>query len=75
MNFESFETEEYQDLVTISDGGPSENSSIVLDTLSGAPKPNKLNFFSSTNIMIVRFSSDALIQARGFQANWKAGNF
>lgn len=55
------------------DGGPSENSSIVLSQISGAPKSEKLTFTSSTNMLIVRFRSDALINARGFQATWKSG--
>ncbi|KAI1733255.1 CUB domain-containing protein [Ditylenchus destructor] len=75
MTFDSFETEENQDLVIVSDGGPAENTSIVLDTLSGTPKSDRLSFVSRSNIIVVRFRSDALIQARGFQATWKAVSF
>lgn len=53
------------------DGGPAENSSVVMAIISGSKKPETL--ISSTNIMVVRFSSDAQIQARGFEASWRAG--
>lgn len=72
ITFGAFETEEYEDFVTILDGGPAENASIVMAILSGAKKPETL--VSSTNVMVVRFSSDAQIHGRGFEANWRAGN-
>lgn len=71
MTFDSFETEEYQDLVTVLDGGPAENSSMVIAILSGTEKPGTL--ISSTNVVIVNFNSDSHLQARGFQASWRAG--
>ncbi|VDO82493.1 unnamed protein product [Onchocerca flexuosa] len=40
--------------------------------LSGSKKPETL--ISSTNLMVVRFSSDAQIQARGFEASWRAAS-
>ncbi|VDM95100.1 unnamed protein product, partial [Onchocerca ochengi] len=72
ITFDAFETEEYEDFVTILDGGPAENSSVVMAILSGSKKPETL--ISSTNIMVVRFSSDAQIQARGFEASWRAAS-
>ncbi|VDD92750.1 unnamed protein product, partial [Enterobius vermicularis] len=69
LSFEGFETEEYQDLVTILDGGPAENSSVVMGIFSGKEVPDAMT--SSTNVMIVKFASDAQVQARGFQANWR----
>lgn len=73
LTFDEFETEENQDLVTVIDGGPSENASVVIDTISGTPKTEQKTFVSGTNMMVVRFRSDALMQARGFQASWRAG--
>lgn len=86
LEFEYFETEENEDVVTILDGGPSDNSSVVLASISGLIQDHKqiviflgnkpsedMVFTSSSNILIVRFRSDALVQARGFQAVWKAG--
>uniref|UniRef100_A0A914YWX2 Uncharacterized protein n=1 Tax=Panagrolaimus superbus TaxID=310955 RepID=A0A914YWX2_9BILA len=75
LTFDSFETEENQDIVTIVDGGPSENASLAVDTISGTPKLDRLSYTSSTNMMVIRFRSDALIQARGFQASWRAVSF
>nr|CAD2188647.1 unnamed protein product [Meloidogyne enterolobii] len=72
LNFDSFETEERHDLVTVLDGGPSENSTFALSTISGTPRnTEKLSFESSTNRMIVQFRADQSIQARGFQASWR----
>ncbi|CAJ0918219.1 unnamed protein product, partial [Mesorhabditis belari] len=75
LEFEYFETEANEDIVTILDGGPSENASTVLASISGNKSPEELSFTSASNIIIVRFRSDALVQARGFQANWKAVPF
>ncbi|KAL3983031.1 EGF-like domain family protein [Acanthocheilonema viteae] len=72
ITFDAFETEEYEDFVTILDGGPAENSSVVMAIISGSKKPETL--ISSTNVMVVRFSSDAQIQARGFEASWRAAS-
>ncbi|VDM80410.1 unnamed protein product, partial [Strongylus vulgaris] len=71
LTFDYFETEEFVDIVTVLDGGPAENSTTVLATLSGA-KSEKFEMMSSTNMIIVRFRSDAAVQARGFQAHWRA---
>ena len=58
------------------DGGPAENTTIALGTLSGTPRNQRdLSFESSTNRMVVRFRADQSIQARGFQATWRAGQF
>ncbi|PIO58948.1 sushi domain protein, partial [Teladorsagia circumcincta] len=42
-----------------------------LATLSGT-RSDKFVVTSSTNMIIVRFRSDAAVQARGFQAHWRA---
>ncbi|KHJ79467.1 CUB domain protein, partial [Oesophagostomum dentatum] len=74
LTFENFETEEFTDVVTVLDGGPAENTTTVLATLSGT-RTEKFSLTSSTNMIIIRFRSDASIQARGFQANWRAVPF
>ncbi|VDL86298.1 unnamed protein product [Nippostrongylus brasiliensis] len=80
LTFDVFETEEFVDMVIVFDGGPAENSTtvpstnLVLATLSGT-RSDKLTLTSSTNMMIVRFRSDAGVQARGFQAHWRAVPF
>ncbi|XGW30547.1 hypothetical protein V3C99_009476 [Haemonchus contortus] len=71
LTFDVFETEEFVDIVTVLDGGPAENSTTVLATLSGT-RSDKFVVTSSTNMIIVRFRSDAAVQARGFQAQWRA---
>ncbi|CAD5221161.1 unnamed protein product [Bursaphelenchus okinawaensis] len=75
ITFDQFETEKNQDLVTVLDGGPAENSTIVLSHLSGTPEQSQLSLMSSTNMITVQFRSDALVQARGFKANWRAVPF
>jgi hypothetical protein len=73
LKFDFFETEQHLDVVHILDGGPAENASAVIATLSGVQAVNDLVFTSSTNMIVIRFRTDALIQARGFQATWRAG--
>ncbi|KAK0398751.1 hypothetical protein QR680_002734 [Steinernema hermaphroditum] len=75
LTFDYFETEKDQDLVQVVDGGPSENSTVVLATLSGTRTGEKLTFTSSTNMMSIRFRSDSMIQARGFHATWRAVSY
>ncbi|PAV81139.1 hypothetical protein WR25_22383 [Diploscapter pachys] len=72
--FDFFETEPLTDILTVMDGGPAENSTIVLAHLSGS-KSDKLSFTSSTNMMIIKFRSDASVQTRGFNAHWRAVPF
>ncbi|KJH47373.1 sushi domain protein [Dictyocaulus viviparus] len=74
LTFDVFETEEYVDIVTVLDGGPSENSTTALGTFSGA-RNGKFEIISSTNMIVVLFRSDGDIQGRGFQAHWKAVPF
>uniref|UniRef100_A0A0N4ZHL5 Fibropellin-1 n=1 Tax=Parastrongyloides trichosuri TaxID=131310 RepID=A0A0N4ZHL5_PARTI len=75
LTFEDFDTEENTDLVSIIDGGPAENTSIAISTISGnRKKSNDLFFTSSTNSMVIRFRSDASAQGKGFKAKWNAIN-
>uniref|UniRef100_A0A0N5BUC2 Cubilin n=1 Tax=Strongyloides papillosus TaxID=174720 RepID=A0A0N5BUC2_STREA len=73
--FEEFDTEENSDLVSIIDGGPSENTSFAIATLSGNKKnANELFYTSSTNSLTIRFRSDSSTQGRGFKAKWNTIN-
>ncbi len=73
FQFDFFETEEHADIVHILDGGPMENASAVIATLSGAEDTSDLTLTSSTNMLTIKFRSDSAIQTRGFQATWRAG--
>uniref|UniRef100_A0AC35U7X4 Sushi, von Willebrand factor type A, EGF and pentraxin domain-containing protein 1 n=1 Tax=Rhabditophanes sp. KR3021 TaxID=114890 RepID=A0AC35U7X4_9BILA len=73
LSFDEFETEDDNDWVNIIDGGPAENASYTIATISGQPKKD-LTFTSATNMMIVRFRSDASVQGKGFKVNWKTIN-
>ncbi|KRX15830.1 Fibropellin-1 [Trichinella nelsoni] len=75
LEFESFQTEPYYDIVTLLDGGPVENTSVVVDHISGNVDPSKLIFLSSTNRMAVKFRSDASVNFKGFKANWRLVTF
>lgn len=57
------------------DGGPAENASAVIATLSGSLDTSQMTLTSSTNMLTVKFRSDAEVQARGFQVTWRAGVF
>uniref|UniRef100_A0AAF5DN89 Sushi, von Willebrand factor type A, EGF and pentraxin domain-containing protein 1 n=1 Tax=Strongyloides stercoralis TaxID=6248 RepID=A0AAF5DN89_STRER len=73
--FEEFDTEENTDLVSIIDGGPAENTSFAIATLSGKKKnANDLFYTSSTNSLIIRFRSDSSAQGKGFKAKWTSIN-
>lgn len=73
MQFDFFETERHYDIVHVLDGGPAENASAVIATLSGSLETSQMTLTSSTNMLTVKFRSDAEIQARGFQVTWRAG--
>jgi hypothetical protein len=67
LKFDFFETEQNFDIVQVLDGGPQENASAVIATLSGQLHNDELVLASSTNMIAVVFHSDQSIQARGFQ--------
>ena len=53
--------------MTILDGGPAMNASAVISTMSGKKDDEEMLISSSTNMVTVKFISDANIHARGFQ--------
>ncbi|CAL2041945.1 unnamed protein product [Caenorhabditis brenneri] len=74
LTIEHFETEPDFDVMTILDGGPAENSTIVIKRLSGSLDTAQ-TITSSTNMMIVQFRTDAQSNARGWQLKWRAVPF
>lgn len=72
LQFSEFETEASFDTVQILAGGRTEESSVTLATLSGHQNVSALkNFVTGSNLMIVKFRSDASVEKRGFRASWK----
>lgn len=70
---EQFELEAQQDWVIVEDGGPSPNASTVLAQLTGSTMHKRQAVWTSSgNWMRVLFRSDPTMQAKGFQANWRA---
>ncbi|CAD6196234.1 unnamed protein product [Caenorhabditis auriculariae] len=74
LTLEHFESEQNFDILSIFDGGPAENSTIVMEQLSGSIETPK-TLISSTNMMILRFRSDSHMNARGFHATWRSVPF
>lgn len=71
FQFQEFETEKTFDTVQILVGGRTEDTSVNLATLSGKQDlANKL-FVSASNFMIIKFSTDASVERKGFRASWK----
>ncbi|VDM57877.1 unnamed protein product [Angiostrongylus costaricensis] len=68
LTFDVFETEEFVDVVTVLDGGPAGNSTT-------GTRSEKFELVSSTNMVIVQFRTDAVVQARGFHTHWRAVKF
>ncbi|KAG1655606.1 Fibropellin-1 [Nymphon striatum] len=71
LQFSEFETEENFDTVQILSGGITEETSMSLETLSGEKDLASKLFTTSSNLMIVKFRSDASVERKGFRASWK----
>ena len=72
LQFSEFETESSFDAVQILAGGRTEESSVTLASLSGSLNASALRpFVTGSNMMIVKFRSDASVEKRGFRASWK----
>lgn len=67
FQFQEFDTEKSFDTVQILVGGRTEEKSVNLATLSGKPDITDLSFVSASNFMIVKFSSDASVERKGFR--------
>ena len=71
LQFSEFDTEANFDVVQILAGGRTEESSVNLATLSGHQNLSSRMFTTGSNLMIVKFRSDASVEKRGFRASWK----
>lgn len=71
LQFQEFETERTFDTVQILAGGRTEDTSINLATLSGKQDLTNRSFVSASNFMIIKFSTDASVERKGFRASWK----
>ncbi|XP_069668601.1 uncharacterized protein uif isoform X2 [Periplaneta americana] len=71
LQFQEFETEKSFDTVQILVGGRTEDKSVNLATLSGKQDLSNKLFVSASNFMIIKFSTDASVERKGFRASWK----
>ncbi|XP_063243609.1 sushi, von Willebrand factor type A, EGF and pentraxin domain-containing protein 1 isoform X2 [Bacillus rossius redtenbacheri] len=71
LQFQEFETEKSFDTVQILVGGRTEDKSVNLATLSGKQDLSSRLFVSASNFMIIKFSTDATVERKGFRASWK----
>ncbi|EZA50646.1 Sushi, von Willebrand factor type A, EGF and pentraxin domain-containing protein [Ooceraea biroi] len=71
LQFQEFETEKSFDIVQILAGGRTEEKSMNVATLSGKQELSNQLFVSGSNFMIIKFSTDASVERKGFRASWK----
>ncbi|XP_052128948.1 sushi, von Willebrand factor type A, EGF and pentraxin domain-containing protein 1 [Frankliniella occidentalis] len=71
LQFQDFETEKTFDTVQVLVGGRTEDKSVNLATLSGKLDLSSQLYVSASNFMIIKFSSDASVERKGFRASWK----
>lgn len=57
--------------MTVLAGGRTEREAAPLATLSGKQDLSTRLFVSASNFMVVKFSSDASVERKGFRASWK----
>lgn len=67
QQFQEFETEKSFDTVQILVGGRTEDKSVNLATLSGKRDLSNKLFISASNFMIIKFSTDASVERKGFR--------
>jgi len=67
QQFQEFETEKSFDTVQILVGGRTEDKSVNLATLSGKQDLSNKLFVSASNFMIIKFSTDASVERKGFR--------
>lgn len=71
LQFSEFDTENNFDQIQILVGGRTEETSTTLATLSGIQNISSRSFTTGSNLMIIKFRSDATVEKRGFRASWK----
>lgn len=67
LQFQEFETEKTFDMVQILVGGRTEDKAVNLATLSGKQDLANRLFVSASNFMIIKFSTDASVERKGFR--------
>ncbi|CAA2991121.1 sushi, von Willebrand factor type A, EGF and pentraxin domain-containing 1-like, partial [Olea europaea subsp. europaea] len=73
LQFYEFDTEKNYDQVQVLAGARTEDKAASLATLSGQLNlTNQRPFITGSNLMIVKFKSDSLVERRGFRASWKS---
>lgn len=71
LQFQDFETEKSYDSVQILTGGRTEDKSVTLASLSGKQDLTNKLFVTSSNFMIIKFTTDGSVERKGFRATWK----
>ena len=73
LQFYEFDTERHYDQVQVLAGARTEERAASLASLSGQQPLNLTQrpFVTGSNLMIVKFKSDSLVERRGFRASWK----
>ena len=71
LQFYEFDTEKHFDQVQVLTGARTEDKAYALATLSGQLNLTSKPLVSGSNLMIVKFKSDSLVERRGFRASWK----
>ncbi|XP_075226178.1 sushi, von Willebrand factor type A, EGF and pentraxin domain-containing protein uif [Lycorma delicatula] len=71
LQFQEFDTEKSFDTVQILVGGRTEDKAVNLATLSGKLDLGNKSYVSASNFMIIKFSTDASVEKKGFRASWK----
>ena len=71
LQFYEFDTEKNYDQVQVLTGARTEDKAFSLATLSGQLNLTQRPIISGSNLMIVKFRSDSLVERRGFRASWK----
>lgn len=54
-------------------GGRTEEKSVSLVTLSGNQDLSSMTYTTASNLMIIKFRTDASVEKKGFRASWKTG--
>lgn len=71
LQFYEFDTERHFDQVQVLAGARTDERAFSLATFSGQLNLTSRPFVTGSNLMIVKFRSDALVERRGFRASWK----
>ena len=73
LQISSFSTEKDHDFLTVRSGGPTEDTSTEIASLSGTLSPPPGPYYSINHFMLLQFTSDSDGQENGFEATWSIG--